>query len=328
MKLVSVIIPVFNSEKYLRRCLDSILSQDYNNIEVILVDDGSSDVSGTICDEYAETYTNVIVYHKKNQGASLARKYGLERAHGEYVCFVDSDDWVSPIYISKLYALLDKFHVNVSACSIQRLKVGENAQNNNINAYKSSLLPFEKLMPRFFKYEFWGFPGKIYLRSSLDNLTFPKATLSEDYYVMAQLFYKERQIAYTEEPLYYYEYHDNSLSHQKLSKKAFEEFENVKAVYDLIKEKELLFADFALANLVETCIKLSLMVHRSKEKETFQEEYSNINSFIKKHFWSIIKCNRLLWKTKYVITGLLSLPSITARILYNEKAHLYYNTLP
>ena len=96
MKLVSVIIPVFNSKRFLRRCLESVIAQDYEDFETILVDDGSTDDSGTICEEYSEKYANVVVYHKKNGGASLARKYGLEKANGKYVCFVDSDDWFAP----------------------------------------------------------------------------------------------------------------------------------------------------------------------------------------------------------------------------------------
>lgn len=293
MKLVSVIIPVYNSERFLRRCLDSVIAQDYEGFEIILVDDGSTDNSGTICEEYAEKYANIAVYHKKNEGASLARKYGLGKTKGRYVCFIDSDDWVVPYYISKLYTLIEKYNVNVSACSIQRVKISNNRHSNIRDVNQSSVLQYEELMPRFFKYEFWGFPGKLYLSSSLRSLDYPKATIGEDYYVMAQLFSKERQIAYTEESLYYYEYHENSLSHQKLSNKAFEEFENVKAAYEYIAKNMPEYADYALSNVVETCVKLYSLVKDKEKRMDYKVHLSSISSFLKKHFKDIICCKPL-----------------------------------
>ena len=299
---ISVVIPVYNSSDYLRRCLDSVLNQDFTEFELVLVDDGSTDESGYICDEYAERDSRITVYHKKNEGASLARKYGIERAGGEYVTFIDSDDWVANDYLSKLYGLVKHYKVNVSACS--NYKVRERSNEIKDCIYKSSLLSFDEIMPRFFKYEFWGFWGKIYLKSSFENLHFPMATLSEDYYVMSQLFNKERQMAYTEEPLYFYEYHDNSLSHQKLSKRAFEEFDNVKAVYDYTKLNMPEYTDYALSNVVETCVKLFKQVN-GIDKIAFQKERSAIKAFLKKHFVEVLICKPLYYKVKIMSISLL-----------------------
>ncbi|MDO4186074.1 MAG: glycosyltransferase family 2 protein [Bacteroidales bacterium] len=299
---ISVIIPVYNARDYLRRCLDSVLNQDFTDIEVILVDDGCTDESGGICDDYVERDSRITVYHKKNEGASLTRKYGLERAVGEYVTFIDSDDWVANDYLSKLYGLVKHYKVNVSACS--NYKVRERSNEIKDCIYKSSLLSFDEIMPRFFKYEFWGFWGKIYLKSSLENLHFPIATLSEDYYVMAQLFNKERQIAYTEEPLYFYEYHENSLSHQKLSKRAFEEFDNVKAVYDYTKLNMPEYTDYALSNVVETCVKLYKQVNE-RDKLAFLKERSCIKSFLTKNLIELLRCKPLYYKVKIMAISLL-----------------------
>lgn len=312
--LISVIIPVYNSAEYLKRCLDSVINQKFKSLEIILVDDGSTDTSGKTCDEYAELNSNIVVYHKKNEGASLARKYGLEKAKGEYVTFIDSDDWVAHDYISKLYELIKNYKVSVSACDICRVKIGEKMEGLN-NTVHSSLLRFEELMPRFFKYEFWGFPGKLYMRRIFDQAIFPSATLSEDYYVMAQLFYNERQLAYTEEPLYYYEYHENSLSHQKLSKRAFEEFENVKAVYEYSSTYFPQYRDFALSNVVETCVKLYAMAEEKNSRVLHKDDLAFLTTFLRKHVKEIFHCKPLNNKVK-ILSLLLSVsPKVFIRLI-------------
>lgn len=100
--LVSVIVPIYNTEKYLKKCVDSIIGQTYKNIEIILINDGATDNSGTICDEYAKTDRRITVFHNENAGLSLTRKFGVDRSRGEYVAFVDSDDWVEEDFLEKL----------------------------------------------------------------------------------------------------------------------------------------------------------------------------------------------------------------------------------
>ena len=104
--IVSVIIPVYNVAKYLRKCLDSVLVQTYSDIEIVLVDDGSTDASGAICNEYAASYSRVCAFHLPNGGANAARKYGLEQSSGEYVYFIDSDDTIEPDTVEQALALM------------------------------------------------------------------------------------------------------------------------------------------------------------------------------------------------------------------------------
>ena len=102
--LVSIIIPVFNSERWLSRCLDSVVGQSYKRLEIIIIDDGSSDKSGTICDEYASKDYRIRVFHQKNQGVSVSRQKGVDCATGEYIIHVDSDDWIEKDMVSRLCA--------------------------------------------------------------------------------------------------------------------------------------------------------------------------------------------------------------------------------
>ena len=115
--LISFIIPVYNVEKYLAECIESVLCQSYANIEIILVDDGSTDKSADICDKYSEKYDRIHVIHKKNGGASSARNEGLCIAQGSYVAFVDSDDFISPVMAEKLIAAINETDSDLAMCS-------------------------------------------------------------------------------------------------------------------------------------------------------------------------------------------------------------------
>lgn len=119
--LISIVVPVYNVEKYLHQCIDSILEQDYEQIEIVLVDDGSTDNSGTICDEYAKKYSNIKVIHKTNAGLGMARNTGLEHVTGKYVTFLDSDDYIEKNLVSTLYTALKKNNVDVCKSGFVRV---------------------------------------------------------------------------------------------------------------------------------------------------------------------------------------------------------------
>lgn len=122
---VSIIVPVFNAERYIRRCIDSILMQSHKNIEIIAIDDGSIDNSGTILDEYSKSYSCVKAIHTKNHGVGEARNIGIENASGEFISFVDSDDFVHPNYISRLLQVLIETETDVSVLRAIDLPVGD-----------------------------------------------------------------------------------------------------------------------------------------------------------------------------------------------------------
>ena len=112
-KLVSIIVPVFNVEKYLRQCLDSILGQTFNQFEVIIVNDGSTDNSGAICQEYEARDNRIVYLEKENEGVSEARNLGLDFATSEYIIFIDSDDWIEPTYVEVLYEKIEEYQADI-----------------------------------------------------------------------------------------------------------------------------------------------------------------------------------------------------------------------
>ena len=190
---------------------------------------------------------------------------------------------------------------------MKRTKEGESIVSTNNGM--EELLNYNELMLRFFKYEFWGFPGGLYHRSVFDHLVFPKATLSEDYYIKAQMFYHEQQMSITSAPLYFYEYHPTSLSHTQLSERAFEEFENVKAVYDYSVKNCPDFSANALSNVVETSVKLFNMGAKSDHRR-YSDKFTIIFAFLKKNkkqIWSLEVLNK---HVRFMALGIIICPSL------------------
>lgn len=292
--LISVIVPVFNAAAYLRRCLDSLLAQTYQKTEIILIDDGSSDGSGKICDDYAAARPKIYVFHTENQGASQARQLGLTKATGTFVSFVDSDDYVSPEYLSILFRLEQMFSLGISACQIGTTQT---LLESVVEIERQAeVLEGPPLLQRFFHYEFWGLYGKLYRKQLLADTTFPKATLSEDYAVMARLLFKSPQMAYTSVPLYVYEHHPGSLSNLPLTKRSFEEFDNVHDVYLLTAAEMPTFRLNALSNAIETAVKL-LWTTR-KASAVYSNQRKKLKTFLIEHRKDLLSCPNLLTKTK------------------------------
>lgn len=121
MKLISIIVPVYNVEKYLSECLDSLINQTYKNIEIICINDGSTDESGKICDEYSKKYKNIFVVHKKNEGLGFARNTGMNHVKGDYVLFVDSDDYIDKDMVEKLFNSISKNKVDICRCGYKKV---------------------------------------------------------------------------------------------------------------------------------------------------------------------------------------------------------------
>lgn len=297
--LISVVIPVYNAERYLVRCVESVLSQYYPNVEIVLVNDGSTDGSLSICQDYKNRYPEKVqVLNQTNMGASIARKNGIQAAKGEFLMFVDSDDFVSPHYVSALYDALIMAHANIALCPMKRIDVGESQNFSSI--YHKRVMAEQELFRRFFKYEFWGFGGGIYRKENFNNLIFPKATVNEDYFVKAQMLVTEGSVGYVEEPLYCYEQHLGSLSRQSLSLRALGEFDNAVATWEYVKANKPEYSNQALAIASEAACKWLGKLTRENSK-VYNAYYRRIRNFFKRNVVKIILNSFLLWKVKLII---------------------------
>lgn len=212
--LISVIVPVYNVEQYLKKCVDSIINQTYLNIEILLVDDGSTDNSGKICDEIKKRDKRIKVIHKENGGLSDARNTGLDIFKGEYVTFVDSDDWINEEYISYLYGLIKKYNVELSVCEIINITDSGKILNKNLENLQEFTLDEKEAVHELLKSELFSTSvcGKLYNRKIFLNRRFPIGKLYEDIPVTYDILLKGVKLAFGARGLYYYLTRNNSIT--------------------------------------------------------------------------------------------------------------------
>lgn len=218
--LVSVIVPVYNVEPYLRRCVDSLLNQSYKNLEIILVNDGSSDNCPQICDGYAEKDSRIKVIHKENEGQAKARNLAIDIAKGEYISFVDSDDYVSVYYIESLYNSAIRYSVKVAVCQMACFSEGkENVKQAHgdcsCKISKRRALEHYCSMRESSSIPFLAACCKLYHKSLFQTLRFPEGCIYEDSLLNYKLIDLVDEIAYIREPLYYYFMRENSTMGQR-----------------------------------------------------------------------------------------------------------------
>ena len=202
--LISVIIPVYKVEKYLEKCIESIIKQTYTNLQIILVDDGSPDNCGKICDEYAKKDSRIEVIHKANGGLSDARNVGINRANGRYIGFVDSDDYIKEDMYEKLINLIKEYNADVSICNLYDVIDGKEYvrnKDNGIHEYSRIDILKEILLDKNIQSYAWN---KLYKKELFDEIKYPIGKKYEDIGTTFYLFEKCNKIVVTSEPEYYY----------------------------------------------------------------------------------------------------------------------------
>lgn len=207
--LISIIIPVYNVEKYLDKCVKSILQQTYINLEVILVDDGSTDNSGVLCDSLAKDDNRIRVLHKSNGGLSDARNAGMRISSGRYVAFIDSDDYVDTHYIEILYKNAVETDSDISISNYEKFYEGETPENiddnkNNHRIVMDRNQSLEALFEDEYKYQFTMAWGKIFAAKVLEGFEFPVGRNYEDSATAHVLISKARSVVYTNRKQYFY----------------------------------------------------------------------------------------------------------------------------
>lgn len=239
--LISIIVPVYKVEKYLKRCVDSILTQTYQNMEIILVDDGSPDNCGAICDRYKETDNRVVVIHKRNGGLSDARNVAIPLAKGEYISFIDSDDWISSYYVEHLYEAVAKCDADIGISWFENVFEGKALQSKPEELLSNyECLTAEECLKKLLYQNgvevcAWG---KLYKTPLIKNLRYPVGKLYEDIPVTYEAVKQSKKIAVIGNVDYYYFQRTDSIQNIAFNVRKMDGIEHC---YNMMKAVE---ADF------------------------------------------------------------------------------------
>ncbi len=234
--LISVIVPVYNVAEFLPKCVDSILAQTYDNLEIILVEDGTKDSSGIICDQYAGKDSRIRVIHKENGGLSSARNAGMEIARGEYFGFVDSDDWIEPETYECLMALVQKYDADLVCGGRYDVDGATGERTVGLCPKAEECISSMEMLGRVFTWDHCDSAAvdKLYKRHMFDEIRYPLGMYSEDVAIFYKLMEKANRVALCPKPLYNYLHRANSITTAKLSEKTFHYPNHTEVVYDYI----------------------------------------------------------------------------------------------
>lgn len=293
--LISIIVPVYKVEKYLNRCVESILNQTYENLEIILVDDGSPDNCPKICDDFAKRDSRITVIHKKNGGLSDARNKGLMASHGEYIGFVDSDDYIDKKMYESLYKNLTNYSADISCCKLIRTNgnnviVDKKKYNCEIKVYNQ-----QQYMEKFFKIKsqecVYYACNKLYHRSVLELEQYPVSLTSEDVVGTYKALLKSKKIVEEDYPYYNYYYNENGIT-GKFSSKDFDLLKIWNMMIELSKSNEiyLRWAYFNKNRINYTLLmRMALNLSYKEIKSEYSKECDLLLKELKKHYKEMIK---------------------------------------
>lgn len=281
MPKISVIVPVYKVEKYLNRCVDSILTQTFTDFECILVDDGSPDNCGKICDEYAKKDKRVKAIHKQNGGLSDARNKGIdwtfENSDSQWIAFIDSDDWVHTKYLELLYETAVNNNVKISSCGY--IAVKDKKEDEKILDVTIAVDAPENMFKKGYKYCEYNFSiawGRLYRKELFKNIRYPFGRLHEDEFTTYKLIYACDKVAVIEAPLYYYFQNEGGIMASEVSPKRMSD--------ELDARKEQL--DFFYSKKFETSFKNIFKVFCNLI-EKYYREYGG-----RKEYASLLKAYR------------------------------------
>ena len=290
--MVSIIIPVYNAEQYIKRCITSILDQTYTNLQVIIINDGSTDMSGTICKEFQMYDRRIDYYEQKNGGAGAAKNAGLINSKGDYICFIDSDDFISNDYIQYLVNLLKTHDSDIAQASYISgfdSKFPRTNQKEKIIEYDNSIF-----QSNHYKSVVWG---KVYRRELFNNLSFSPGRRIDDETIIYKLYFIAKKTVYSNLKKYYYYQSPNSVMRNQINE----------IDYDFIttfEERIEYFTNHNRTDLIDVTISrlcLSIIVKLSKNTHIADYDYDKLLAIYRKYSKLIKHSSNVNYKIKIII---------------------------
>lgn len=288
MPVISVIIPVYNVEKYLCQCLDSVIKQTYKNLEIILVDDGSTDDSGKICDEYANIDKRIIVIHKNNAGLSAARNAGIDICKGDYISFVDSDDWIDLDMYEIFMSKITEHNADIVSCGyvleFANIKINYNLVNIIING--SNKIVQSLFYNKNFPNAVWG---KVYSKNIFEKLRFPIGRIYEDMLIKYDILKNSQKVVILKSTFYHYRQRSNSIMTDINIEKIKEKITACEIIIKKLKKENSLLLPQAYHQLYKHYISVTDdIVNLNISKEQKKNMINQNKYFIRKNIKNIM----------------------------------------
>ncbi len=329
--IISIIIPVYNVEKYIDRCVNSVMNQSFQNFEIILVDDGSTDNSGIICDKYQDDRIKVI--HKKNGGPSDARNVGIGASTGNYITWIDSDDFIHKDYLKKMYKLIRYFCADMVVCEfvfceekqkdILKKSQYKNAVFDELKVFRKSKQSYEigvvsgmEGLKRLLRGEMHSTSvcGLMLKRRIAKEIPFPVGKYHEDDLTIYKYFISSNTVAYTKQPMYAYYQHIGSIMHRPFSQIDIDQLDAGDRIFDDCKQFGIEYIEAALAKKANNYFQI--LIKFENLKETQPETYNRILSFIKDNKLDLVINPYIEKKEKIkVILQIFGLMNIVKKVL-------------
>jgi Glycosyltransferases involved in cell wall biogenesis len=323
MDKISVIVPVYRVEPYLRKCIDSICNQTFRNLEIILINDGSPDSCGDICEEYAKKDERIIVIHKENGGLSDARNAGIPYATGDYIIFIDSDDYMELDMLAYLYSNIQKFHADVSTCrafdvydsQIQAPEFAEEIVACNAEEFYAYILRGTKVCG-----EIWN---KLFKKETIEGLSFPKGKLYEDIFFTADFVQNIKVACVGTSPKYYYIHRADSITGKPYRRQIIDIIDGYEKTYQVVCKL------FPKLREEADCLRIwsrFIVLDKMLVEENYKSipEYKEIVTFLKVHTKAILH-NQYFNKKRKVASMLLSINISLYRKIILKKTPIRKN---
>lgn len=277
--LVSVIVPVYNVELYIEKCIESIISQTYGELDIILIDDGSQDTSGEICDKYSELDERIRVIHKRNEGLSAARNLGIEISKGQYLCFVDSDDYVEADFISCMLNACVHYGKDIAICG--RILEYSTYSVKEYVSNQTEVFGNNEALSHLFKTDIYNMAAwdKMYAKKLFKDVRYPYGKIHEDIYTTALLMEKSNGIVKIPNQLYHYIQRETGITGELYGDSSFDMVSNSLECYEHFYKNENLrnelFRYYFLH--IYTCY---MKLIKSKKKRKYLEQYKKLRRMI------------------------------------------------
>ena len=318
---ISVIIPVYNVENYLHYAMNSLFRQTYKNFEVILVNDGSTDNSGKLCEEYSQQHDNVFVYHKKNGGLSDARNFGVENAKTDWIFFLDPDDYIEAFTLELLVNLQKKYNVPLVSTKVQSTSIYNEYNDfeiNNLDLTLTKKVTKETALALMLENKIATVSAcaKLYHKNILQEVPFPVGKIYEDFYVVSEHLQIAEEIVICPIVTYHYYTRQNSIVNSTFTEKKYDFFDAVNHTREIIIKKFNNTNDLVKAIEVKVVLGAFPLINSVENDEL---NLLKIKKILKKSFNSIMFNSKVSWKHKLKYILFLFFPLKYDKIRKNFK---------